>query len=111
MLPIFHPLSHLSYPAKLAGSAFAPVPSPAGRLLRTDEPAASESCDFFDMPYLFDVLHLHTVELATVDDSERMTAHPAGANDGLVFTSHDLAPNIEADVHYELYFEHSPEKT
>ncbi len=97
-------VSRLGHVVKLAASAFAPVPSPTGGALRTDEPAASESWAFFDLS------HLHAIESAPVGNSERIMARPAGANDSPVFTSPDLAPDIEADVHHELYSEDSPEK-
>ena len=91
MLRIFHVPSHLSYVANLAGSMFAPVPSPAGRPLRIGELAAWRSWAFFD------VLHLHTVELATIKDIERLAARAAVEKKRLVFTVHDLVPNIETD--------------
>lgn len=91
MLRVFHVPSHLSYVAKLAGPAFAPTPSPAGRPLQIGELAAWPSWDFFD------VAHLHSVELATINDIERLAARAASEKKRLVFTAHDLVPNIERD--------------
>ncbi|MQA09321.1 MAG: hypothetical protein GEU98_12380 [Pseudonocardiaceae bacterium] len=91
MLRIFHVPSHLSYAAKLTSSEFAPVASPTGGPLRLSELAELRCWGFFD------VLHVHTVELATADDLERVAARAENEGKGLVFTAHDLAPNIEDD--------------
>lgn len=91
MLRIFHVPSHLTYVAKLAGAEFAPVPSPVGRPLRLGELVALDSWDFFD------VLHVHTVELATGDEIERVALRATREDKKLVFTAHDLVPNIETD--------------
>lgn len=89
MLRIFHLPSHLTYVAKLAGPGFAPVrrggPIPVHGVLALD------SWDFFD------VLHVHTVELTTPADLSDLVDRLAREGKGLVFTLHDLVPNIESD--------------
>ncbi len=91
MLRIFHVPSHLAYVAKLQAAEFHPVPPPAGRPLRVDELAALDSWDFFD------VLHLHTVELATLSHIDRVATRATGEGKSMVFTTHDLVPNIETE--------------
>lgn len=91
MLRVFHVPSHLTYVAKLAGPEFGPVSSPVMRPLRMGELAALGFWDFFD------VVHIHTVELATDDDIERVALRAGRESKRLVFTAHDLVPNIEAD--------------
>lgn len=91
MLRIFHVPSHLAYVAKLVAAEFAPVPSPLGRALRLGELAALDSWAFFD------VLHVHTVELATIEEIERVASRATREGKRLVFTAHDLIPNIETD--------------
>lgn len=91
MQRVFHIPSHLSYASKLASDTFVPVPSPSGEPLRVADLLALSSWDFFD------VLHLHTVELATSSDLISLSARLRGAGKGLVFTLHDLVPNIETD--------------
>jgi hypothetical protein len=91
MLRIFHVPSHLTYVAKLTGPEFAPVPSPVGQPLRLSELVALDSWDFFD------VLHRHTVELAAGDEIERIASRATCADKRLVFTAHDLVPNIKTD--------------
>lgn len=91
MLRIFHVPSHLTYVAKLTSAEFAPVPFSTGRPLRLGKLVALGSWDFFD------VLHLHTVELATVDDIERVVLRAEREGKGFAFTAHDLEPNIETD--------------
>lgn len=91
MLRIFHVPSHLTYVAKLTGTDFTPVDSPTGRPLLLSELAELSRWDFFD------VLHVHTVELATADDLERVAGRAEHEGKGFVFTAHDLVPNIETD--------------
>src|SRR5437879_4621407 len=91
MLRVFHVPSHLAYVTKLVGDGFAPVPSPAGRPLRLIELLALGSWDFFD------ILHIHSVELATKEQIEMVASRVAGESKRLVFTAHDLVPNIETD--------------
>lgn len=91
MLRIFHLPSHLAYVAKLQAAEFRPVSSPAGGPLRVDELAALDSWDFFD------VLHLHSVELTTLLQIKRVAKRAAGKGKKLVFTVHDLVPNIETE--------------
>lgn len=45
----------------------------------------------------FDALHMHTVELATHDDIEQVALRAGREGKRLVFTAHDLVPNIETD--------------
>lgn len=91
MLRVFHVPSHLTYVGKLAGDRFAPAPSPLGVPLRIADLLALNSWDFFD------VLHLHSVELVSLDELAIFTERLWREGKGLVFTVHDLAPNIEAD--------------
>ena len=91
MQRVFHVPSHLSYVSKLVGDTFVPVPSPMGAPLRVSDLLGLESWDFFD------VLHLHTVELAASGDLAALAARLREAGKGFVFTLHDLVPNIEID--------------
>ncbi len=91
MLRIFHVPSHLTYTAKLASAEFTPVASPTGRPLLLSELVGLGRWDFFD------VVHVHTVELATADVLEQVAERAEHEGKGLVFTVHDLAPNIEAE--------------
>lgn len=92
MQRVFHVPSHLSYVSKLVSDTFAPVSSPSGAPLRVPDLLALESWDFYD------VLHLHTVELATGGDLAALGARLRRVGKGLVFTLHDLVPNIETDL-------------
>ncbi len=88
---VFHVPSHLSYVSKLASDSFTPVPSPSGKPLRVVDLLALPAWDFFD------VLHLHTVELAAAADLSSLSSRLRDTGKGLVFTLHDLVPNIETD--------------
>jgi len=92
MLRIFHVPSYLTYVAKLAGPECAPVPSPVGQPLRLGALVALDSWDFFD------VLHMHTVELAAGDEIERIASRATCEDKRLVFAAHDLVPNIETGM-------------
>ncbi|MGH3628745.1 MAG: glycosyltransferase [Sciscionella sp.] len=92
MQRVFHVPSHLSYVSKLAGDTFVPVPSPSGEPLRVSDLLTLRSWDFFD------VLHLHTVELATSGDLAALAARLRETDKGFIFTLHDLVPNIEVDT-------------
>ncbi|MGK5496745.1 hypothetical protein [Streptomyces sp. URMC 125] len=89
---VFHVPSHLSYTAKLRGPSFLPVPSPTQAPMRVGELLAAPSWDFFD------ILHLHTVELATLPELRSLADRLGRLRKPLVVTVHDLRPNIEADV-------------
>jgi glycosyltransferase involved in cell wall biosynthesis len=91
MLRVFHVPSHLSYVGKLASDHFSPVSPPFGVPLRVGDLLALASWDFFD------VLHLHTVELASLVELTLLTKRLRRLGKGLVFTVHDLAPNLETD--------------
>lgn len=91
MLRVFHVPSHLTYAATLSDTAFAPGPLPPGQPLRVADLLALNAWDFFD------VLHLHTVELATYGGLDQLVARTKRVRTGIVFTTHDLAPNIETD--------------
>jgi glycosyltransferase involved in cell wall biosynthesis len=88
---IFHVPSHLDYVSKLVGPSFAPVPSPSGGPLTVAALLALDLWDFFD------VLHVHTVELATAEQLAELVDRLRHRRKGLVFTVHDLVPNIETD--------------
>jgi glycosyltransferase involved in cell wall biosynthesis len=92
MQRVFHVPSHLSYVSKLASDVFISVPSPSGAPLRVADLLGLRSWDFFD------VLHLHTVELATSGDLTALAARLRKTDKGFVFTLHDLVPNIEVDT-------------
>ncbi|WP_432943317.1 hypothetical protein ACQPXM_40635 [Kribbella sp. CA-253562] len=89
---IFHVPSHLAYVAKLVAPEFAPAPSPTGRPIPVSGLLAQDPWDYFD------VLHLHTVELASADDLTALVDRLGRAGKRLVFTVHDLVPNIESDL-------------
>lgn len=88
---VFHIPSHLSYVSKLASHSFTPMPSPSGKPLRVVDLLALPAWDFFDL------LHLHTVELATAAELALLSSRLRDAGKGLVFTLHDLVPNLETD--------------
>lgn len=89
MLRVFHVPSHLAYAEALTGERFGPVASPTGSPLMVAQLVALASWEFFD------VLHLHTVELATVGDLEKLCRLARQRGVGVVLTVHDLDPNIE----------------
>ena len=66
MLRVSHLPAHLAYATMLADQDFAPVPSPTGTPLTAAQLVDLASWDFFN------VLHVHTVELASVADLERL---------------------------------------
>lgn len=86
---VFHVPSHLAFAAKLSTGDFTPVPSPAGRPLTVAELVELPSWEFFD------VIHLHTVELASPADLARLVGRAEAERRRLIFTVHDLVPNIE----------------
>lgn len=88
---VFHIPSHLAYVRKLEGRGFAPVFAPEGRPLRVRDLIDRQSWDFFD------VIHLHTVELATKSELERLSDRCENEGKRLIFTVHDLHPNIETE--------------
>lgn len=90
-LRVFHIPSHLIYARKLRSPGFTPVEAPSGAPLTIAQLLNVESWRFFD------VLHLHTVELASIGQVHRLVARLGAQHKGLVFTAHDLAPNIESD--------------
>jgi glycosyltransferase involved in cell wall biosynthesis len=90
-LRVFHVPSHLAYVGKLTGAGFAPVAAPTGTPLRISTLLSLASWDWFD------VLHLHTVELASRDELYFVTARARTEGKRLVVTVHDLMPNIESD--------------
>lgn len=92
MLRVFHVPSHLAYVSKLADDRFASIAAPTGSPLRVATLLGLSSWDWFD------VLHLHTVELACRDELRSMVARARGEGKRLVVTIHDLQPNIESDA-------------
>lgn len=68
------------------------MPLPSAAPLRVSALLALRSWDFFD------ILHLHTVELASADDLAELTTRLRAVGKGFVFTAHDLTPNIESDA-------------
>lgn len=91
MIRVFHVPAHLAYAALLSGQRFAPVPSPTGESLTVAQLTDLASWEFFD------VLHLHSVELASLGDLDRLCGLARRRGVGLVLTVHDLLPNIETD--------------
>ncbi|HEX5567659.1 MAG TPA: glycosyltransferase [Streptomyces sp.] len=89
---VFHVPSHVNYVSKLRGASFRPVPSPTRRPTRVGDLLAARSWDFFD------VLHLHTVELATLPELRGLADRLVQLRKPLVVTVHDLRPNIENDT-------------
>ena len=90
-LRVFHIPSQLSYVSKLAAPSFTPVPSPTGAPLTVAALLARDDWHFFD------VLHVHTVELAAERELRALAERLRAEDKGLVATVHDLAPNIETD--------------
>jgi len=91
-LRVFHLPSHLTYVSKLDCTYFTPVPSPSGTALTADALLGLDSWGFFD------VLHVHTVELASRAALVSVLGRVRREGKGLVFTAHDLCPNIETDL-------------
>lgn len=89
---VLHIPGHLSYAEKLTAADFTPVPPPPGGVLTADSLLCLTSWEFFD------VLHLHTAELTSWDTLRSLLERLAVERRGLVFTIHDLSPNIEHDV-------------
>lgn len=88
-LRVYHLPPHLSYATKLVSDRFAPV-IPAGPVPAfVRDLLALESWDFFD------VLHLHTIELATDHEIRALADRLSWERKGFVFTVHDIRPNIE----------------
>ncbi|MGH8886999.1 MAG: glycosyltransferase [Egibacteraceae bacterium] len=88
---ILHVPAHLIYARELVGGSFRPAESPTGAPLTMAALTALSSWDTFD------VVHLHTVELATASDLVQLARLAAERATPLVFTVHDLTPNIESD--------------
>lgn len=88
---VFHVPAHLAYARELVSDGFRPAESPAGARLTVAALTALSSWDAFD------VVHLHTVELATASDLMRLARLAVERAKPVVFTVHDLAPNIESD--------------
>jgi len=91
MLRVFHIPSHLTYAAKISSPRFGPVSASAGGTLPVAGLNAAPDWDFFDL------IHVHTVELASARDLSELLSRIRRTGKHLVFTIHDLAPNIEAD--------------
>lgn len=89
---VLHIPEHLSYVEKITAADFAPVPSPSGVALTVDALLQLASWEFFD------VLHLHTVELTSQSSLRALLHRLVTERRGLVFTIHDLCPNIERDA-------------
>ncbi|MGH3519386.1 MAG: hypothetical protein ACRDQ7_18610 [Haloechinothrix sp.] len=94
MIRVFHVPAHLAYVQTLVGTGFTPVAAPGDcGAMRVADLLAIASWSWFD------VLHLHTVELATRDELVALAARCRGERKRLVVTVHDLSPNIEAGYH------------
>lgn len=91
-LRVFHIPSHLAYVAKLVEVGFAPVAAPTGGPMRVGALLALPSWNWFD------VLHVHTVELASRSELQATLARARAEDKHLVMTVHDLQPNIESDA-------------
>jgi hypothetical protein len=90
MRRVFHIPSHLTYVAQLTSQAFVAVSSPTGQVLRIADLLLLDSWDFFD------VLHLHTVELADLASVHELMQRLRRDHKRVVVTAHDLVPNIES---------------
>lgn len=88
---VFHVPSHLAYVQQLTGERFTPVSALSGRPLRIADLLALQAWDWFD------VLHLHTVELASRQDILAVADRVKRDAKHLVITVHDMRPNIESD--------------
>lgn len=91
VLRVFHVPSHLAYAQALQARSFGPVPSPTGQPLTVGQLVAQPDWRFLD------VLHLHSVELASREDVEALLRLLNKRGAPLVVTVHDLEPNIESD--------------
>lgn len=81
--------SHMTY-AKALGPAHT-TPEVASPTLRIADLLAQPRWDF-------DIVHLHSLELVTLDDLIRLRKRTVAEGVRLVATIHDLVPNIEANV-------------
>ncbi|MGY0386376.1 hypothetical protein ACWZJV_05335 [Nocardioides sp. WG-D5] len=81
--------SHMTY-AKALGPAHT-VPEVASPTLRIADLLAQPRWDF-------DIVHLHSLELVTLDNLIRLRKRTVAEGVRLVATIHDLVPNIEANV-------------
>ncbi|MGH8906611.1 MAG: glycosyltransferase [Egibacteraceae bacterium] len=88
---VLHVPAHLVYAGELVSDGFRPAESPTGAPLTVAALTALSSWDAFD------VVHLHTVELARASDLVQLARLAVERATPLVFTVHDLAPNIESD--------------
>ncbi|PSK96179.1 glycosyltransferase involved in cell wall biosynthesis [Murinocardiopsis flavida] len=88
---VLHIPSHIAYVHKLHSHLYSPVTAPGSAPFTIDQLLKLDDWRFFD------VLHLHTVELASIEQVRLLSARLRAQCKGLVFTAHDLAPNIEAD--------------
>ncbi|MGH8901886.1 MAG: glycosyltransferase [Egibacteraceae bacterium] len=88
---VFHVPAHLAYARQLVGDGFQPAESPTGASLTVAALTALSSWDAFD------VVHPHTVELAAASDLVELARLSIERATPLVFTVHDLTPNIESD--------------
>lgn len=81
--------SHMTY-AKALGPAHM-APEVASPTLRISDLLAQPRWDF-------DIVHLHSLELVTLDELIRLRQRTVAEGVRLVATIHDLVPNIEANV-------------
>ncbi|MFE6507633.1 hypothetical protein ACFVDI_05720 [Nocardioides sp. NPDC057767] len=81
--------SHMTY-AKALGPAHT-APEVASPTLRIADLLAQPQWDF-------DIVHLHSLELVTLDELIRLRQRTVAEGVRLVATIHDLVPNIEANV-------------
>ncbi|MGH3504122.1 MAG: glycosyltransferase [Nocardioidaceae bacterium] len=91
MIRVLHVPSHLAYVAMLSDDSFGPVSPPTRYPLTVAQLVRLQSWAFFD------VLHLHSIELATAGDLELLFRLARGRNVRVVVTVHDVVPTIEAD--------------
>lgn len=86
---VLHIPSHMTYVKALSGS-YAPA-AETGPSLRVSDLLAMADWDF-------DVLHLHSFELVTLDELIRLRQRTEEEGIAMVVTIHDLLPNIEASI-------------
>lgn len=94
MLRVFHIPAHLDYVSKLTSPHFQPAPSPSP----TGSPLTAAALLAVPCWGFFDVLHLHTVELASRHELDQLFRRAAAEGKRVVFTVHDLVPAIETDL-------------
>jgi hypothetical protein len=93
---VLHLPGHTPYARKLRGARFEPV---NGMSDRVAVPFGASVPWLLDQPTwdFFDVAHLHSVELVGYEELERLTERLGRVGKPLIYTAHEVLPNIEQD--------------